>query len=399
MKKKIISFLTIIAILATSLIALSGCGDKKKTDKDEKSTTNNTSKSGTTNTIDEIPTEEEKGRFYEIVSLYDKNINMFNSIVPEGWTAKIYTQDVVDSSYPFAETIVISSPDKKANITIFSQHSFVENKKYAEGQNTAYYTTYLHQMNASTYLDYYMNRIFKVSNTVKNKNVDNEVLNQLKVLHNLRIQLAKQDATNLQAQNYGVYITIGDKGYTSAKKEYKNGSAYYEASTSVSAVSTELKNSISSALNSTAIQWYMPYVIVYEGATKEAYDEYYEDYEFIMANSSFTKDYYQMIEYVSSAIVNAYTSIYAEKAKAGLQAMNDYINSTYSSTSAATTQDKVREMWSDVINERDKYILEDGSSIKTSIYNETVAQNGNEIYIGSKAGIPEGFSEVAKGYK
>ena len=44
---------------------------------------------------------------------------MFNSIVPEGWTAKIYTQDVVDSSYPFAETIVISSPDKKANITIF----------------------------------------------------------------------------------------------------------------------------------------------------------------------------------------------------------------------------------------------------------------------------------------
>ena len=28
---------------------------------------------------------------------------------------------------------------------------------------------------------------------------------------------------------------------------------------------------------------------------------------------------------------------------------------------------------------------------KTSIQNETVAQNGNDIYIGSKAGIPEGF--------
>ena len=55
-------------------------------------------------------------------------------------------------------------------------------------------------------------------------------------------------------------------------------------------------------------------------------------------------------------------------------------------------------MWSDVIKEQDNYILEDGTSVKTSIMNDTLAQNGNEIYIGSKAGIPIGFNEVSKGY-
>ena len=186
MKKKILTILTITTIMATSLIALTGCGNKK----DSESTKSNKSKSSTTNTIDDLPTtddlptneDEEPGRYYEVVSLYDKNIKMFNTILPEGWTAKIYTQNVVDSSYPFVETIVISNPDQTANITILSQHSYVENKKYAEGQNQDYYTTYLRQMNASTYLDYFMNRIFKVTTAGKNLEVDNNVLDQLKVL-------------------------------------------------------------------------------------------------------------------------------------------------------------------------------------------------------------------------
>lgn len=368
MRKKVL----LVLLIAMVLVAVTGCDNKVAI--------------------------ADKGRLYETISLNDKNINMFNTIVPKGWTAMIKSQDAVDSSYPFIETVVISNPDNSAKITILSQHSYVDNKKYNEGQNTEYYTTYLHQMDASTYLDYFMDRIYKGTSVVTNMNVDDEILNQLKTLHDLRVNLAKQDATSLQAQNYGVYITIGDEGYSSVKKEYKNNSNYYEASLSVSAVSTNLKSSLSSLLDSRAVQWYMPYVIVYEGNSKEDYDKYYDDYKFIISNSTFTKDYYAMIEYVSSAIVNAYTTYYAEKSKAGLDAMNDYINSNYSSTSSSQTQDKVREMWDDVIKEQDKYTLEDGTSIKTSINNETVAQNGNEIYIGSKAGIPNGFSEVAKGY-
>ena len=182
------------------------------------------------------------------------------------------------------------------------------------------------------------------------------------------------------------------------RKEYELGLNYIEAQTAIASITTNLESSLSSLLNSSATQWTIPYLIIYEGETKEEYDKYYDVYNFIVANASFTKDYYQLVEYVSSKIVNMYTSMYAAKSKAALDATNEYIDSNYSSTSASSTNDKVMEMWDDVINEVDKYTLEDGTTLKTSIMNDTVAQNGNEIYIGSKAGIPYGFDEVKKGY-
>lgn len=339
-----------------------------------------------------------KGKIYEQLSLDDKGINMFNSIVPKGWTAEIYSQDMVNSSYPFVETVVIENPDKTAKITILSQHSYTENNKYNEGENKDYYTTYLHAMDADTYSDYFMQRIYNGATFVKNNEIDNKLLEELETLHSDRLTLANQDANTIGASQYGVTITIGDEGCTTSKREYKNGYTTYETSTSVLAVSTNLTSSLSRMLDSKAIQWYMPYLIVYEANSNEEYEKYYDDYNFIVANSTFTKDYYAMVEYVSSAITNAYTSYYAAKSKAGLDAMNDYIDSNYSSNSSASTQDKVREMWDDVIKEQDKYTLEDGSSIKTSIHNDTVAQNGNEIYVGDKAGIPFGFNELSKSY-
>lgn len=341
---------------------------------------------------------EANGNIYNMFALYDKGVDMFEGVVPSGWTAQISSQDMVNSSHPFVETVVLTNPEETARIIIISQHSYVENNRYNEGVNQDYYTTYLHQMDASTYLDYFMNNQFPGSTFVQNVNVDSRVLSQLEDLHNMKVAAGKQDALQLQAQNYGVYITVNGAGFSSSKKQYQNGSNYYEASTSVSSISTTLNSSLSSLLDSYAVQWYMPYVIVYEAVSKEAFDEYYDTYNFIITNSNFTVDYYAMVEYVSSAIVNAYTSYYAAKSKAGLDAMNDYIDSNYSSTSSQSTNDKVMEMWDDVINEVDKYQLEDGTTLKTSMYNETVAQNGNEIYIGSKAGIPNGFTEVYKGY-
>lgn len=243
-----------------------------------------------------------------------------------------------------------------------------------------------------------MSKIYPGSTFVKNNEIDSNLLEKLKIFHKDRLALANQDANTIGASQYGVTITIGDEGCTTSKKEYKNGYSMYEASTSVLAISTNLTSSLSSILNSKATVWYMPYLIVYEANSNEDYEKYYDDYNFIVANSTFTKDYYAMIEYVSSAITNAYTSYYAAKSKAGLDAMNEYIDSNYSSNSSASTQDKVREMWDDVIKEQDKYTLEDGTSIKTSIHNDTVAQNGNEIYIGDKAGIPMGFNELSKSY-
>jgi hypothetical protein len=347
---------------------------------------------------DPTPTEEQ-GTIFTRYTLYDGGIPTFLTVLPSEWKANITSNwNVVNSSIPGVATVTISSPDGLAKITILSRHSFVENAKFNEGINKDYYTTYLHKMNASQYISYVMKNNYTGYQLLKAENVPEDTVSMLNSYNTLRAELAKKDAELLQTGQYGVTISVRNDGITAAKEIYQNGNKYAEISTGVCNISTILKNNLSSLLDSTATTWEMPYLIIYEAASEEAYDEYYDTYNFIIANSSFTTRFYGKVEYVSSVIVNYYTSIYAERSKAALQATNDYINMKYSSTSSQSTNDKVMEMWDDVINEVDKYKLEDGSYLKTSIYNETVAQNGNEIYVGSKAGIPIGFTEVAKTY-
>ena len=92
---------------------------------------------------------DKTGKIYNIVNLQDKGITMFRTIIPEGWNSYISSQDLVNSSYPFVETVVLSNPEGTARITIISQHSYTENSKYREGINTDYYTTYMHKKTLS----------------------------------------------------------------------------------------------------------------------------------------------------------------------------------------------------------------------------------------------------------
>ena len=344
--------------------------------------------------------KKNSGKIYNITNLQDGGVNVFQTLLPEGWTAKIYSEQLLNSTHPFIETVVITNKDESARITILSQNSYVENAKYNEGQNYDYYTTYLHYMDSNTYSDYFMDKIFKGAKYVKDEKVPKEISNQLAQLHKIKMDLAYKDAQTVQSAAAASNVTIGieDKGYSDSKRIYQNGETIYETTTCVSAIATKLTSGLSSLLDSYAIAWEIPYTIVYEAKDQETFDKYYDEYNFIIANSNFTLDYYQMIEYVSSKIVNMITSIYAERSKAALDAMNDYIDSNYSSTSSQSTNDKVMQMWDDVINEVDVYKTEDGSYIRTGYDTETVAQNGNELYFGSKAGIPVGFNELPKTY-
>lgn len=340
-----------------------------------------------------------KGKIYERVLLNDpqNNVNVFSGLIPKGWNTYIESKwDVISSSVPGYETVRISSPDSRASIIMISQKGYVENEKYAEGENYEYYTTYLHYMDASTYLDYFINQNYSGSNLKNDLEINEDYLNQLKSYNNIKLELAKNDAEELNKVTPSVTIGVSPIDATAAKKQYEYGSNVLEASTAISAIKTNLDSSLSPLLSSESISWIIPYTIVFQAEDEQAFKKYYNDYSFIVANSQFTVDYYAMVEYVSSYIVNSYTSYYAAKSKASLDAMNEYIDSNYSSTSAESTNEKVMQMWDDYINEVDVYVTDDGSKIQTSMYNETVAQNGDEFYVGTKAGILLGFNELTK---
>ena len=340
----------------------------------------------------------EKGQIYESISLSDGGVEVFKSIIPKGWTASIESNwKNISSVTPGIETVTISNPEHTANIKIISQESYTENKKYNEGENYDYYTTYLHYMNASDYIDYYMNKHSNGSKFLKDVEMDENIVKQVKEYNDIVYQQGLKDAETIN--NMGqVKVGVSLVDSTASTKQFEYGLNQVEISTAVAATKTTLDSPLSPLLSSESILWKIPYTIIYTGETKEDFDKYYDTYKFIIANSNFTLDYYAMEEYVSNAIVNYVTAIYTEKSKAGLDAWHNYVDSNYSSTSSQSTNDKVMEMWDDVIKEVDSYKLEDGTQLKTSIYNETVAQNGNDIYIGDKAGIPIGFQTVDKGY-
>lgn len=344
--------------------------------------------------------EKSNGKLYNFTKLADQNarITAFEGLIPEGWTANIQSNwNVVSSNVPGVETVSITSPDGKASIVIDSNQAFVENPQYAEGVNYDYYSTYLHYMNADEFVQYYMDLTYGADAVLeKDLDDDSDVLKSADECTNLLVENLKASSSWINTGNYGVQYSVSSVPATMSKRQYKIGESYLEGSCVIIAVDTSLASRYVATNNSR--DWEVLYSIVFKADDKETFDKYYEDYNFIIANSHFTTDYYALVEYVSSSIVNSYAQYYAAKAQAGLDAMNDYINSNYSSTSSQSTNDKVMEMWDDCINEVDKYQTLDGGSVKTSIHNDTVAQSGDTFYVGSKAGIPSGFTELTKGY-
>ena len=344
----------------------------------------------------EKSSKKSEGKMYNLLKLYDQNagVNVFDAFLPQGWQAQAQGNwQVVSPDFPGTESITIVSPDGKAAIYIDSIQQFGDSNTQAEGVNLEYYTTYLHYMDADTFVQYYMDTAHPGSTLIKDFEDDPDILSNANQLNQLFIQKLKNTASQFSGMGYGFDIVAINP--TMSKRQYKVDNGYLEGT----AVVIGQTNTISSSFYSqTTTYWDIPYSIVYFAQDKESFDKYYDDYNTIIANSSYTNDFYAMIEYVASCIANVVTGQAAAKSQASLDAMNSYIDSNYSSTSSASTNEKVMEMWDDVINEVDKYQTLDGSSIKTSIHNDVVAQSGDSFYVGTKAGIPEGYTELEKGY-
>ena len=54
------------------------------------------------------------------------------------------------------------------------------------------------------------------------------------------------------------------------------------------------------------------------------------------------------------------------------------------------------QSWDDYIKDEDRYTTTDGRELTTSMFNETVAQDGDKFYIGKRDEIPYGFTELTK---
>ncbi len=362
---------------------------------------NSQTNSATTSNTAGTKTGNIVGKYYNQVVLKDQTsgANVFKSLLPDGWKATVTSNyNVIAPDYPVLFSVAITSPDGKAQINIDSAQQYCESQTRNEGANLEEYTTYLHYMNAEQFVEYFMNQAYPNSTLLKSFDTDVTLLSELRSYQKTKADGVRQAMQEMFSGALSSYYSgsITELDVSESKRQYQTQNGYLEGSCVVVPYSQTINSNFMSLTNT---WWELPYSMVYFATDKDTFDKYYDDYNFIVANSQFTVDAYALIEYVSSSIANIKTSEAAAKSQASLNAMNSYIDSNYSSTSSASTNEKVMQMWDDVINEVDTYNTTDGGQVKTSMYNDIVAQDGDKFFVGSSTSdIPIGYTQLSKAY-
>ena len=131
---------------------------------------------------------------------------------------------------------------------IISQQSYLDASNMNEGVNKDYYSTYLHTMNATEYLDYIINNKYQNAKFLKDVDQSEDVLNQLKEYNKLQYEREKQTADLLNQQG-SVVISVIDGGVSTVRKQYTWGQNKLEFSTAITNVKSNLESKITNAIN------------------------------------------------------------------------------------------------------------------------------------------------------
>ena len=250
-------------------------------------------------------------------------------------------------------------------------------------------------MDSNTVLEVFLNNLgFTNRQLIKTLPNDNKKLQMIRnrlqenastsIQRNL--QLLQMIRSNFQVRLNGVESNM-------ATKQYSVGPGVIEASTLVNAVNTSTGNALTVT---NTIEWEISYFTVFRANTKELFDKYNGVYQTVISNIMVRPEFCYLNARLKEMNEERVAKIGAVRAQVALEASRDQIMGDYNSSSQ--TQDRVRNMWNDTIKELDEYKTLDGKRLKTSMFNETVAQDGDTYYIGNKTGIPSGFKELSKSY-
>lgn len=401
-------------VLALTMAFLAGCGGSAGTTRDSESVQSSESGDvqgggqgeGTSGPV--ISETKGSGKYYTKTTVSDQVVDIpaFSTLLPENWTMSIQSNwQNVDTEFPGRELVTITNPEGTATIYILSPQSYLwtfsETWGMAsyQGVSLEYFGTYVEYMKAGDALEAQMDNGGYSGRTLTQEVEDGE--GALEAAKTLAENLADTSEANMAAMNiraYGWTYTILERLYDYAKRQYRNSDgSYLEAST----ITLGYTGRLSGTTTNRTTGWYIPYFIVYQASSKEAFDQYYDDYGLIVENGCFSPEFFYLNKAYSDHIVEQIAKMQAIKSQAELDAVNKYLMDDYSdSTSgdARSTSERVMEMWDDVIKEVDTYVTEDGTRVKTSTSNETMAQDGDNYYVGDRSGIPDGYTELRRDY-
>ena len=346
----------------------------------------------------------QRGTFMRVSRLTDSGLNMVVGRItaPDDWQVSEQVQWSSYGNYPGMTQLSAVSPDGLRSFQLISTMSYFQTDSIFSslGENETDPTTYrIHRQyrTAEQFVEMMLSGIGCTgAQKLSSSSIDSQSLSALKSTaeqhaYQTGYSLVQSLANlGMSANLVGYESTVVDNRY--AVTTQSGQTEYIEVFTLVWAYQTSwvVQNS---SITVNEIYWCVPFTYIFTAESEQALTSMQNEFLTFVSNSSVSPEFYYLVEQYRAYIENLLAQQLTNQIQAATEIQSQLMDG-YSSSS--DTNDRVTEMWSDYIYDRDDYTTSDGSTVKVPTYYDHVYEtDSGDIYVTNDSlNVPTDWQEL-----
>ena len=346
----------------------------------------------------------QRGTFMRVSRLTDSGLNMVvgQMTAPDDWQVSEQVQWSSYGNYPGMTQLSAVSPDGLRSFQLISTMSYFQTDSIFSslGENETDPTTYrIHRQyrTAEQFVELFISNLGCTSaQKLGSSSIDSQSLG---ALQSVAEQHAYQTGYSLvqslanlgmSANLAGYESTVVDNRY--AVTTQSGQTEYIEVFTLVWAYQTSwvVQNS---SITVNEIYWCVPFMYISTAESEQALASTQNEFLTFVSNSQISPEFYYLVRQYRSYIENQLAQQLTNQIQAATEIQSQLMDG-YSSSS--DTNDRVTDMWSDYIYDRDDYTTSDGSTVKVPTYYDHVYEtDSGDIYVTNDTlDVPSDWQEL-----
>ncbi len=346
----------------------------------------------------------ERGTFMRVSRLTDSGLNMVvgQMTAPDDWQVSEQVQWSSYGNYPGMTQLSAVSPDGLRSFQLISTMSYYQTDSIFNslGENETDPTTYrIHRQyrTAEQFVEMMLSGIGCTgAQKLSSSSIDSQSLSALKSTaeqhaYQTGYSLVQSLANlGMSANLVGYESTVVDNRY--AVTTQSGQTEYIEVLTLVWAYQTSwvVQNS---SITVNEIYWCVPFMYISTAESEQALASTQNEFLTFVSNSQISPEFYYLVRQYRSYIENQLAQQLTNQIQAATEIQSQLMDG-YSSSS--DTNDRVTDMWSDYIYDRDDYTTSDGSTVKVPTYYDHVYEtDSGDIYVTNDSlNVPTDWQEL-----
>ena len=346
----------------------------------------------------------QRGTFMRVSRLTDSGLNMVvgQMTAPDDWQVSEQVQWSSYGNYPGMTQLSAVSPDGLRSFQLISTMSYFQTDSIFSslGENETDPTTYrIHRQyrTAEQFVEMMLSGIGCTgAQKLSSSSIDSQSLSALKSTaeqhaYQTGYSLVQSLANlGMSANLVGYESTVVDNRY--AVTTQSGQTEYIEVFTLVWAYQTSwvVQNS---SITVNEIYWCVPFMYISTAESEQALASTQNEFLTFVSNSQISPEFYYLVRQYRSYIENQLAQQLTNQIQAATEIQSQLMDGYGSSSD---TNDRVTEMWSDYIYDRDDYTTSDGSTVKVPTYYDHVYEtDSGDIYVTNDSlNVPSDWQEL-----